>query len=303
MGQVFGPGGFLRVTDEATQLMNDEFDTLGSLDTVNNWLPPVSGNGAVAASTASGSLSLATGTTANGYSYVQSRPSFRGSTPAWIRFAFNITLADSAAPIANSYRYWGSGSPNGTPTVAAPILNGAGFEMTTTGHLCAVVYNNGTRALIADLYGSYQPMDALTHNYAIFYRPTKIYWYLDDPDNACAVSTLAQSALNVDTLPAMYMAVGGPTPPASSAAVSSNAQSVADTGKNNVKISDGTYSYRTLTVYGTGGVAAAPVDGGRATYSTAVAGMSTINAGDVFTVTGSASKTIRITGVTVTCAR
>lgn len=247
------PAGYLKVTDEPTQLMNDEFDASVSLDTVNNWNSPVASGGGTAAATSAGSLTLGTGTTLSGYSVLTSRPSFRSSTPAWIRYAFNILLADGAAPIANTYRYWGSGAAQASPTAALPVLNGCGFEVGITGKMYAVVYNNGTRTVIQDLSStvggvgsSKQPLDANTHNYQIFYRPTKIYFYIDNV--LVATAGLTQSALNTDTLPVLYVAVANTSAPASSGIISSNAMSVSDTGKNNVGISDGTYAYRKAKV-------------------------------------------------------
>jgi hypothetical protein len=245
--------GYLPVRAIPAQVFNDEFDSTGSLDTANNWTAPTASGGGVIASTGSGNLTLGTGTTAAGYSYLMSQLRFRSSTPGWIRYAFNVAIADGAAPIANAYRYWGSGIPGG-----ATVQNGAGFEVTNDGRLCAVVYSNAVRTEIADLGPQLRPrgfaFDGLTHNYQILYRPTKIYWYMDNGDFPVAVSTLSQSALNVDSLPTLYLAVAGATAPASSGVISSNAVSVSDLGANNVQISDGTYPGRKLAINAAGAI-------------------------------------------------
>jgi hypothetical protein len=301
VGNVPNVFGLLGVQDIPHQLMGDEFDSSAAMDVINNWSAPVVGNSAVVASTSAGVLSLGTGTTASGYSYVLSRPNFRSTTPGWIRYAFNIALADGAAPISNAYRFWGAGTPNGTPTTVAPVLNGVGFELTVGGHLCCVIYNNGVRTQVADLTAAGAPLDGLTHNYQVYYRPTRIYWFTDDQVNPVAVSSLAQSALNVDTVPVMYLAVGGSTPPGSSAVLASNAMSVSDTAKNHVTLADGVYPFRKLAIQSTGALSTSIVDGSKNTYTAGVVGLAATNVGVVFTLTGSATKTIRITRVSISC--
>jgi hypothetical protein len=245
------PGGELRVQPEALQLFYDPYDA--ALDTVNRWNAPVSGNSAVAASVTAGTLSLATGTVASGYSVLTSQPTFRSSTPGWIRFAYNINLPDGAAPTANSFRYWGAAVPQAVPTTANPIQNGCGFEVATTGKMYAVVYNNATRTAVADLSSSgtnVQPLDANPHNYQVFYRPTNIYYFIDSV--LVATATLAQSALAVDAMPHCYMAVGFSTPPSPSAVLNSNAVSTSDTAAGNVTISDPQFNWRRQSVNASG---------------------------------------------------
>jgi hypothetical protein len=58
---------------------------------------------------------------------------------------------------------------------------------------------------------------------------------------------------------------------------------------------------RTVRTDGSGNVGSAPVDGYKATYVASVSAMSTTIASDVFVLTGSATKTIRVTRVEVYC--
>ena len=132
--------GFLKVTDEPHQIFYDSFDA--SLDTVNYWTS-TQGSSGVAASVSLGVLSMGTGTAANGYSKLNSIPTFKPTIPGWVVFSDAIALPDGAAPIANSYRYWGTGTTPATPTVAAPVTDGFGFELNTDGKLRAVVYAGG----------------------------------------------------------------------------------------------------------------------------------------------------------------
>jgi hypothetical protein len=104
--------GFLRVTDEPRQAFYDAFDA--APDTVNYWAS-TQGSSGVAAAVATGVLSLGTGTAANGYSKLTSLPTFKPVIPGWLIFSDAIAIPDGAAPTANAYRYWGSGTTPGTP--------------------------------------------------------------------------------------------------------------------------------------------------------------------------------------------
>lgn len=256
-----GPAGYLRVTDEPSQLMNDEFDNTLPLDTVNKWNTPVASGGGVAAAVTDGMLGLETGTTANGYSYLTSRASIRSTTPGWVRYAYNIHLEDGAAPVANTYRFWGAGAPPATPTAAEPIANGAGFEVATDGKMYAVVYSDGVRTVVADLSSTgtnKQPMDTESHNYGVFLRPTKFYWYLDDQEVPVATSSLSTAVIHVETLPSLLLAVAGTSNPASSGLLHCSAMSIGDTAKGNVQLSDSQYPWRRATVDAVGALRTVP---------------------------------------------
>ena len=105
------PAGQARVMLDPTQIFYDPYDA--ALDTVIRWNTAISGGGGSAASVSGGALTLALGTTLNGYTYLTSRPTFQSSTPGWIRAAFNITL--EYAITASTYRAWGLGKPVAVP--------------------------------------------------------------------------------------------------------------------------------------------------------------------------------------------
>jgi hypothetical protein len=148
---------------------------------------------------------------------------------------------------------WGGGTINGTPaSTGCPastntFANGAVFEVDTDSKMYAAVYQGNTRTAVQDLSvatgNKFQPVDNLTHNYEVWYRPTKIYWYIDSA--LVATSSYGQSALAVDTIPSVYLVVQGAT---TTATLSSNAVSVSDSAKNNVQISDGKFPWRKTTV-------------------------------------------------------
>ena len=96
------PAGFLRTSDEPRQLFYDPFD---SFDTTNRWASPTSAGGGVAASVTAGVLTLGSGTTANGYSYFQSIPTFAPTVPSWLGVSFAISIENAVGN--NAVRFWG----------------------------------------------------------------------------------------------------------------------------------------------------------------------------------------------------
>jgi hypothetical protein len=245
---VFAPGE-LRVALEASQLFFDSFD--GNLDTVNRWKTATASGGGVAATTSTPTYTaLGTGTTANGYSYLESQMSFQPVSPGWLYIAmannFEFPL------IANAYRFWGTGTSPATPTAAIPITDGVGWEITTAGKLFAVTYQGGTRFAIADLStttgSGKQPQDANPHQYIVYFRGDMIFWAINTPDNVVAQTYNGAPGPNINTLPLKATAIAGTTGPASSALLTLNAVYVADTTRAASQISDGVYPWRKATI-------------------------------------------------------
>lgn len=238
------PAGFIRTTDEPHQVFYDPFDS--TIDTTNRWTI-TTGNSAVAASNTTGVMSMGTGTAASGWSKLVSQPTFIPTIPAWLGFSFAINLPDGGSGFtSNAYRFWGAGNPASTPTTAAPMTDAVGFEITTSGHLAAVVYAGGTRTQIADLFGTTQPQDTSSHRYIVYVRTDKTYWYIDNLATPVASSNFQSP--QVQTLPMALVAVGGATAPTVNAQIQSAGLAVWDTGKNAVQIADGTFPWRKLTV-------------------------------------------------------
>lgn len=251
------PATFLRTTDEPHQLFYDPFDT--AIDTVNRWTV-TSGNSAVAATNTAGVMTMGTGTTANGWSKLASQPSFTPTIPAWLGVSDAIALPDGAAPVSNSYLYWGTGTTPGTPSVATPVTDGYGFERNTDGKLRAVVYAGGTRTVVQDLStsgNSTQPTDAAYHRYIIYIRTDKAYWYIDGLTSANLVATSNFQSSQVQTLPRLFLTIGNSTPPVSNITLTCTGATAWDTGKNNVQISDGTFPWRKTTVSSSGALSVA----------------------------------------------
>lgn len=280
------PATFLRVTDEPHQLFYDPFDS--TLDVTNRWTS-TQGSSGVAASNTAGVMSMGTGTVANGYSKLTSQASFVPTIPAWLGVSDAIALPDGAAPTANSYRYWGTGTTPGTPTVATPITDGYGFELNTDGKLRAVVYAGGTRTVIQDLStsgNSTQPLDANYHRYIIYIRTDKAYWYIDGITSAQLVATSNFQSSQVQTLPRLFLAVGNSTPPGGNTQIQCTGATAWDTGKNNIQISDGTFPWRKATISSTGAL------------STTIAANSSVNVAQVAGTTTSVNNGTTDAGTT-----
>lgn len=246
------PATFLRTSDEPHQLFYDAFDT--AIDTTNRWTS-TSGNSGVAASNTTGVMTMGTGTVANGYAKLASQPTFTLPIPAWLGVSDAIALPDGAAPISNSYRYWGTGTTPGTPSVSTPVTDGYGFELNTDGKLRAVVYAGGTRTVIQDLStsgNSTQPLDASYHRYIIYVRTDKAYWYIDGITSAQLVAESNFQSSQVQSLPRLFLTIGNSTPPVSNTTLTCTGATAWDTGKNNVQISDGTLPWRKAAVNSNG---------------------------------------------------
>lgn len=237
--------GFQYVTDEPTQLFYDPFD---SLDTTNRWFVASASGGGVAAAVSAGAVTLGSGTTANGYSYFTSRPTFIPTAPAWLGTSFVIKIESAVGN--NAVRFWGIGIVGGTPTSTSPLGptgNGFGFELDTSGVLQAVVYSNGTRNVVASL-ASLQPVDANYHRYIVYFRTDRIYWFIDGQGPAQLGATASFVIPQVQTLQVLLLAVAHSSAPAASRVIDCNEVAVFNTGKQNVWISDPTYPWRRASV-------------------------------------------------------
>ena len=246
-GSVF-PAGFQRISDEPRQIFYDPFDA--SPDTTNLWTS-TTGNSGVAAAVTAGVLSLGTGTVANGFSKIISIPTFKPVVPAWLGNSFAIALPDGAAPIANSYRFWGLFSSPASPTTIAPLTDAIGFELTTAGKLQLVVWAAGVRTLIADLSSSgtnKQPLDTAYHRYIVYYRTDRAYFYIDGIGDAQLVGSTSFQSPSVQTLATGLLTIGAATPPASNTQIQSTGLAVWDTGKNVTQLADGTFPFRKVKI-------------------------------------------------------
>lgn len=239
------PAGFMRVQDEPHQLFYDPFD---SFDVTDRWAAGVSAGGGVAPAVTAGSLTLGSGTTAGGYAYLTSRPSFMPTIPAWLLNSWAVAFE---SPVGiNATRFWGHGIIGGTPTAAQPLGstgNGYGFELDIAGVLQAVIYNAGTRTVISSL-AALQPADANPHRYICFYRTDKIYYYIDGLGAANLAASSNFQGPSIQNLPIIAISVANTTAPLASRVFTCMGMAVSDTGKNNNTLSDGVFGWRKATI-------------------------------------------------------
>jgi hypothetical protein len=241
-------GGALRVQEDPTQLFYCAFD-VSTLDTANVWKTPTAAGGGVAATNALTNTQIGSGTTANGYSYLESQTTFQPRSPGWLLVQTPVNVEFPV--VINSYRFWGLGTSPATPTAAAPLTNACGFELAITGKMYAVTYQSGNRVVIADLSSSgnsKQPLDANVHLYSIYFRGDRIFYCIDGLDNVVAQTVNGAPGPDVNILPLKFTSIASTTPPVSSCLLQVNAVFVGDTARNNFQISDYAYPWRKATV-------------------------------------------------------
>jgi len=287
----------LSVAMEPNQILWDDYGT-GTLDVINRWNAGVTGGGgnATAATNAVGNTVLGSGTTASGFSYLQSQFSFPGRNPGYL-FAQLQTQVEASPVLTNAYRFWGFATIPATPTAALPLSNAVGFEIGINGKMAAITFASGGRILIKDLSSTgnnTQPLDGATHKYEIFFRGDNILWYID----AVLVATTITGALgpDVNTLNLSFLTVANTTGPTSSATIISAQVTVGDTSRNAQRIVDGTYNWRSAMVTPQGQQVVGNLTPGTPITNSATGTTAAITA----TLAGVANKTTYITGLVVT---
>lgn len=234
------PDGQLYSALDPTTLFYDNFEG-GSLDIVNSWT-----TGGTAPTLSSGMLTFSAGTTASTQSYMRTITNFNVVAVAFLRAGFLIKLETGA--VTGNKRWWGIGIPNATPTTALPLTNGVVFETdNTTGALVGVVYSGGVRGTPVALT---RPTDGGVHRYGIYYRTSKVYFEID----SVSVGSIDFPNPNTSVLPLTMGSVNASTGmPATAAVLTATLASMSDTARNNIQISDGTFSWRKLNVSSNGG--------------------------------------------------
>ncbi len=232
--------GQLRIHQDPTQLFLDTFDA--SLDTTNKWTAS-NGNGGVLPAYSTASATLNSGAGIAGYSLLRSIPTFVPQEPGWLVFEAQINIETPV--LATGYRFWGFGNAATIPTIASPMTDAVGFEISITGQMYAVTYAAGTRLVVADLSATTgnaaQPNTGNVQKYFIWFRGDLTFWAIDYPDNIVAVYTTGASGPNVNTLPISFLCVsnGG-----TAVTIVVNGVSMGDTCRNNMVLSDATYPFR-----------------------------------------------------------
>lgn len=214
------PTGEMMVQTAPHPRLNETFDS-GAWDTINRWVI-TNGGGGVLPSAVVGQATLNSGTTANGFSKATtlSTPaggnSFKLTEPGYHLFADRINFE---SPLATSgYRFFGSGTTPASPTIATPMTQGMGWEVTTGGIFTPVVYQTGTRVapgtpggiILTDSFA--QPSDINAHKYYRWFRGDIGFWAMDDPTNVVAYYLTGAGGPDINSLPLLYLAVSNGSP-------------------------------------------------------------------------------------------
>ncbi|HXN95971.1 MAG TPA: hypothetical protein VN879_15815 [Candidatus Acidoferrales bacterium] len=240
LGSVSPSGGFL-TESLARQIFIDLFGA-ATLDTVNLWTTSNGGTGIAPSSPGTnGNTTLNGGTTANSYSALISKPQFQPSQPGYL-INYHAINFPASIPI-NNYCAWGLMNIPGTPTYAAPVTDGAVFDV-INGVLFAATWGAGVRLVVANL-GKVQPTDAGVHKYWIRFRGDICFWSIDNEYNVVASYPTGASGPVNNTLSTGVLVVSNA---GAAATVTQNAVTMADASAGAISLSDGVYPFRKASV-------------------------------------------------------
>jgi hypothetical protein len=249
------PWNALKVGVDPTGVFVEDFDV--NLDTVNKWNSSTGAGGTLPAVSA-GLGGVSSGTAISGYSRLASIPGFPLPPQSFMGLA--TILKVEAGVSANNYRFFGPGVGSTVPTVTAAVTNGIGFEITPAGLMQAVVWSAGVKTFTSLIT---KPTDGLFHRYLIFYRASKIFWFIDNTDNhvaTCDTATAGYSPPQVSALGILKVSVNDPTlvPTVNSVpgavTFEFQATTVADYAKNGTQLVDGKFNWRTANISANGGL-------------------------------------------------
>lgn len=288
------PDGYLRVATDTGTSFYDGFDS--AFDTTNRWSTTV---GTVTPTVTTGLLAVSAGTTALATSIAQSQPTFPLLGNMFVN-PLAVWKVDAGAK-TGAYRFFGMGTAQGSPTVAAPIVDGAGFEFRDTdGALTCVVWAAGVRTAVPFSSGVTSTTNAVTdgasHRYAVYYKTSRVYFEID----TVTVATVAEPTLSTSTLPVLALTVNGGATVSPAAVSSFSFIGVGDTASNGTSISDGNFPWRKAMIGNEGGMSVRHTGTFQNTYSTAFNVASAASATDIAVISGSATKTTYVQRVIVT---
>lgn len=185
------PFGALNVNAGYSTLFYDSWT--GPLDTTDKWT--VTGT---APSLALGDMTMSA--TVSTYNALQTKDVVKPA--AGFTYVANGITLEGATAGTGAGRFWGLGITTGTPTATKLVSDGVGFEIDqATGALYAVTYTTaGGRNIVATLT---RPTDGATHRYALYFRVTAAYWYIDNLQVPVASATFPN--IDVPELPALIV--------------------------------------------------------------------------------------------------
>lgn len=311
LGSTVTAYGNLRITAEPTNIFNDPFDG-AVIDTTNRW------NAAVVTgmtlSQSSGNLVIGTTTTNSNSAFIDTIPTFTSLGLNFLGFGAAVKLEAQSSNLfaLNQHRFIGLGDRPASFVAATPLNNAIGFEIGTDGQLYCVVYSNGTNIFRSSTSLTGVNMNTLVTpstgfvRYGMIIRADTIIFYINSteyPVQSFSVSSVSFSLPNVQTLPVRFAAVNASAGTVGTSTFAVSTLGLGDTGANSMSISDGKYPWKKNTVNGNGQqlVQAELVDGSKTTYRAAVTALTVATtATDIFTITGSATKTVKIAKILIT---
>lgn len=260
------PDSYLKVAHDASPLLAETFDA--ALDVTDRWT-----TAGTAPTSANGTLTLAPGTTALAYSALSSKPTF-----PLLGNMYNQTLhilrLDSGLK-TGTYRFAGLGTVVGSPTVAAPITDGVGFEwLDSTGVLSGVVWSGGVRTLSVSL-GAVQSTDGALHRYVVYFKTSRAYFEIDN----VSVGSIAFPNPNVANLPLVTMSVNGAATVSPAPVMQAAFVGIGDASRNNHFVSDALFPWRKARIDAAGAqsiVSTAPTITGNGPSSVTAAAADTL---------------------------
>ncbi len=232
------PDGFMKASIDPSTLLLDTHDS--ALDTTNTWTL----GGTITPIWSAGAVSFPPGTAASASSYMYTKFATPQSASSYVLFASVHTL--DAAAITGNKRFWGLGVFAATPTIAVPLINGSVFEISDAdGALYAVTYSNSVRITALPLT---RATDGGPHRYAIYHKTSKLYFEIDN----VLVATINNPNLQGSVFSGLAGSINGGTALTTAATLAQSVMSLADPGRNNTKVSDGIFPWRTAKVSNAG---------------------------------------------------
>jgi hypothetical protein len=294
--------GALNVQGPSGTLFYDAFDLAG-LDTTNRWVLTTANGGSDSQTLGINTLSVTTA--ASSEVLLLSQPLF---TPSFSDIVFGVQLTTGATPPTGAHSFWGLGTVPTSFTATTPLQNAIGFEIDTSGNLNAVIYSNGTKIESTTLNSF---LSATPQIFVVYINGESATFYIQSQGFELPVAGFVGFSLDGFILPSHFHIINGTSAVTTARTLPISATSIGDTNNtHNTLISDGLFPWRqsTVKVPGAGAlttdneiiVRSVPVDGTKTTYAASIVGLvAPTTATDIFTITGSASKTIRITHIEI----
>ncbi len=231
--------GTLRVTEEQNDIFNDPM-TGTVIDTTNRW----TSGGTAPPTLANSVFTFPTTGAANSTSWLISKPTF--STPSFSGLIFVGSITLEAVLKTHTYRFWGWASQPGSPTAAAPITDGIGFEVTTAGIINAVIWASGSRVFTSRVDNLPQYFAGANNLYVVTVYGSAVYWYINGGE--VPVVTSAGITPNQFSLSAVLQSLNDTTGPGTAPTFTSTGVGIANSANQAVMFADGTLPYLKATV-------------------------------------------------------